>query len=99
MQTKYEMKVSHLFHNSVEINSIDKQDQDLHIFIPDDKNLHLKIFIDLYSSRKRSDKEYWLLDVSSIENIFEELQDLSLDLDENILTRFAINPIWNLDTN
>ena len=84
MQSKYEMKVSHLFHNSVEMNSIDKQDQDLHIFIPDDKNLDLRVFIDLYSSRKRSDKEYWLLDVSSIENVFEELQDLSLDLDDDL---------------
>ena len=86
IQTKYELQVSHLFHNSVEKTSIDKLDQDLHIFIPDDKNLdsRIDIFIDLYSSRKRSDKEYWMLDVSSIENVFDELQDLSLDLDDDL---------------
>ena len=92
MQKNYEMKISHLFHNFVEINSTDKQDQDLHIFIPDDKTLNSKvdIFIDLYSSRKRSDKEYWLLDVSSIKNVFEELHDLSLDLDDDLYL-YSIN--------
>ena len=41
-----------LFHNSNEINSTaKKQAQDLHIFIPDEKNLEtrVEIFLDLYS--------------------------------------------------
>ena len=43
-------------------------------------------FIDLYSSRKNSNKEYWLLDISSwssMNDVLEDLQSSKLDLDDD----------------
>ena len=36
--------------------------------------------MDIYGSRTRSNKEYWLLDVSFVEKPEEKLENLSLDL-------------------
>ena len=73
----------------------------LNIYIPDDSNLEKSIdyFVKLYSMRTRSDREHWLLDVSSLVNIgiipdeendsslnnaIENLKDLPLDLDDDL---------------
>ena len=56
------------------------EEQDLHVFILDDQELSLEKFMDIYGSRTRSNKEYWLLDVSFVQKPEEKLQNLSLDL-------------------
>ena len=56
------------------------EEQDLHVFILDDQELSLEKFMDIYGSRTRSNKEYWLLDVSFVEEPEEKLRNLSLDL-------------------
>ena len=56
------------------------EEQDLHVFILDDQELSLEKFMEIYGSRTRSNKEYWLLDVSFVQNPEEKLENLSLDL-------------------
>ena len=69
----------------------------LNIYIPDNSNLEKSInyFVKLYSMRTRSDREYWLLDVSSLvignpdedsslNNAIKNLKDLPLDLDDDL---------------
>ena len=64
-------------------------DENLKIYIPDESNLEksLEQFVQLYSTRSRADREYWLLDVSSwqsVNDVTEELRDLPLDLDDDL---------------
>ena len=64
-------------------------DENLKIYIPDETNLEksLEQFVQLYSTRSRADREYWLLDVSSwqsVNDVTEELRDLPLDLDDDL---------------
>ena len=56
------------------------EEQDLHVFILDDQELSFEKFMDIYGSRTRSNKEYWLLDVSFVQKPEEKLENLSLDL-------------------
>ena len=50
----------------------------------------LQLFVEIYSSRKRTDREFWLLDTTHLqadkgyEGIFDELKDLKLDLDDDL---------------
>ena len=67
IQKQYDLQVSYLFHSEITLNGTTaKREQDLHIFIPNHLQLHASIqqFIDLYSTRKRTDRESWILDVS-----------------------------------
>ena len=64
-------------------------DENLKIYIPDESNLEksLEQFVQLYSTRSRADREYWLLDVSSwqsVNDVTKELRDLPLDLDDDL---------------
>ena len=64
-------------------------DENLKIYIPDESNLgkSLEQFVQLYSTRSRADREYWLLDVSSwqsVNDVTKELRDLPLDLDDDL---------------
>ena len=64
-------------------------DENLKIYIPDESNLgkSLEQFIQLYSTRSRADRDYWLLDVSSwksVNDVTEELRELPLDLDDDL---------------
>ena len=64
-------------------------DENLKIYIPDESNLgkSLQQFIQLYSTRSRADRDYWLLDVSSwksVNDVTEELRELPLDLDDDL---------------
>ena len=58
--------------------------QDLHVFILDDQESSLQKFMQIYGSRTRLNKEYWLLDISSVNNPEEKLQNLSIDLDDDL---------------
>ena len=52
--------------------------QDLHVFILDDQEFSVQKVMDIYGSRTRLNKEYWLFDVSSVKNPNEKFQNLSL---------------------
>ena len=66
MQKQFGRQVSYLFHSAIKLNGTAKREKDLHIFIPNYLQPHAGIqqFIDLYSTRERTDRESWLLDVS-----------------------------------
>ena len=63
------------------------EEQDLHVFILDDQELSLEKFMEIYGSRTRSNKEYWLLDVSFVQNPEEKLENLSLDLGPTFISK------------
>ena len=67
-----------------ENSTIITKEQDLHVFILDDSEFSLRIFKEIYGSRSRSNKEYWLIDVSYLENPEENLQNLIVDLDDDL---------------
>ena len=82
-------------------NTTDKHDEALKIFILNDKdeqskNESLKLFVEMYSMRLRSDREFWLFTASSLTNdsrgevreIIGDLKELKLDLDDDL---FIIN--------
>ena len=65
--------------------------KDLHVFVPDDRNLNesLDHFIDLYSVRTRRNREFWLLDISNLGSAKEvsenQLKNFpSLDLNDDL---------------
>ena len=72
-------------------------DEDLQVFIPDTKMIEesIKEFVEMYSLRKRNNREYWLLDIgywtanvedmtSFYDRIRNDLRDLQLDLDDDL---------------
>ena len=78
-------------------NTTDKHDEALKVFILNDqdqdtKNESLKLFVELYSMRLRSDREFWLVDATSLINdkrgevrdIVGDLKELKLDLDDDL---------------
>ena len=62
-----------------------RKDQDLHVFILDGQRSNVEQFKKVFGLRNRSDKEYWLLDISAINNPEERLQDLFMDLDDDLI--------------
>ena len=78
-------------------NTTDKHDEALKVFILNDqeekaKNESLKLFVELYSMRLRTDREFWLLDATALINdkrgevreIMGDLAGLKLDLDDDL---------------
>ena len=78
-------------------NSTDKHDEALKVFILNDqdkmsKNESLKLFVELYSRRLRSDTEFWLLDATALINderrevreIIGDMEGLKLDLNDDL---------------
>ena len=67
-----------------------KNPQDLIVFIPDESDIdsHIEKFIGWFNQRKRNNKEYWLLDISSLSTIKKEIKEtlnnLKLDLDDDL---------------
>ena len=72
-------------------------DEDLQVFIPSKKMIDesLKEFIEMYSLRTRTNREYWLIDIgywtanvddrtSFYDRIRNDLRDLQLDLDDDL---------------
>ena len=66
-------------------NDIKQQDKDLHVFVPDQSSLDesLVYFQFLYSKRTRLSFEFWLLDVTNIEqkDFLDTLPTLDIDDD------------------
>ena len=89
------MPVAYIFPILIEnTTSILTMDEDLHVFIPNELNLDKSIghFINLYSLRSRTNREYWLLDVSywsSVNDAINDLEDLQLDLDDDLFLYFS----------
>ena len=63
---------------------------ELHIFIPDEHNVQksVDIFIAMYNSRSRANREFWILDQNPFKNedINEVLKELVVDLDDDLYT-------------
>ena len=80
--------------------------KDLHVFVPDDRNLNKSLdhFVNLYSLRTRKNREFWLLDVSNLRSAKEvsekQLKTLpTLDLDDDLYLFETIGEdlkIWEL---
>ena len=73
----------------------EKQNEGLKLFILNDNSIttmkeSLKLFIQAFSSRTRTDSEFWILDATQlinnkgIQGILDELEDLKLDLDDDL---------------
>ena len=62
------------------------QDQDLHVFVPNEYDLlgSFEVFKRIFNKRKRSRKEYWILDISYLNESKQLLEDLHLDLDDDL---------------
>ena len=62
------------------------RDQDLHVFVPNDQNHKESIadFIRIFNARTRSRRELWLLDITHIENIKNNLTNLKADIDDDL---------------
>ena len=72
-------------------------DEDLQVFIPNAEMIELSInqFIEMYSLRTKTSREYWLIDIgywtangedrdNFYERIRHDLKDLKLDLDDDL---------------
>ena len=72
-------------------------DEDLQVFIPNTKMIEesIKELVEMYSLRKRNNREYWLIDIgywtanvddrtSFYDRIRNDLRDLQLDLDDDL---------------
>ena len=59
-------------------NSSSNNDNELHVYIPDDQKLEesLDHFLKIYSSRTNTNHECWLLDISSWATLNEALNSL-----------------------
>ena len=71
------------------------QDKELKVFIMNDDNedelkASLKRFIELFSMRQKTDREFWLVDITALMNsngmqgVLDALKDLKLDLDDDL---------------
>ena len=84
------MPVSFLFIPKIGQNmSLSKDPQDLIVFVPDEFEIddHIEKFIGWFNQRKRANREFWLLDITSlgtIELARERLKNLKLDLDDDL---------------
>ena len=70
--------------------TMSKNSKDLIVFVPDESNVEgcIKKFLEWFNQRKRNNKEYWLLDTTSLNTINKETKDdlknLKLDLDDDL---------------
>ena len=84
------MPVSFKFITEVDQNmSLSKDPQDLIVFVPDDSEIDdcIERFIGLFNQRKRTNKEFWLFDITSLgttKMAKERLNKLKLDLDDDL---------------
>ena len=67
-----------------------KNPRDLMVFVPDESHIdsHIEKFIELFAQRERTNKEYWLLDITSLSALKAETKDrldnLKLDFDDDL---------------
>ena len=84
------MPVSFKFIPKIDQNmSLSKDAQDLIVFVPDESKIddHIEKFIGCFNQRERANKEFWLLDITSLgtfELAKERLKNLVLDLDDDL---------------
>ena len=85
--TKKFNNVKILHHENIvrkNLSNVVSNGQELHVFIPDEKNIQksVSLFKDLYNQRNYSNSEFWLLDISywnSIINFSKAFTGLKLD--------------------
>ena len=76
-------------------NTLEKQNEELTLFILNDNSKtamkeSLKLFVKAFSSRERTDSEFWILEATQLMNnrgirgLIDELNDLKLDLDDDL---------------
>ena len=83
---------------------ITRYGKDLHVFIPDKDNLNKSLdnFIDLYSQRTRKSNEYWLLDLTKIDEFAVDLSKNhpsiipTLDLDDDLYLVERNRPVMKI---
>ena len=64
-----------------------KNPQDLMVFVADESDIEgcIKKFIEWFNQRKKNNREYWLLDITSIKTeTKDKLNKLKLDLDDDL---------------
>ena len=64
-----------------------KNPQDLMVFVPDESDIEccIKKFIEWFNQRKRTNREYWVLDTTSLnKETKDKLNNLKLDLDDDL---------------
>ena len=99
-------QISYVFPKTVlNSNNVQSHDEVLNVFIMDDENDESvkeshQLLISLYSMRKRTDQDFWLLDATAFinENVTQldlvyELDDLQLDLDDDFYIFHTSNDI------
>ena len=70
--------------------NMSKNPRDLVVFVPDESQIdsHIETFIELFDQRERTNKEYWLLDITSLSKIKAETKDsldnLKFDFDDDL---------------
>lgn len=62
----------------------------------DGKEIMLQRFINIFNNRNRARKDYWLLDISSLEEPESQLEDLDLDLDDDLFWFDENFDIWEV---
>jgi hypothetical protein len=81
-----------------------RTNEDLHVFILDGSNSSVFILKEIFLARLRTNKEFWLIDVShyeTIENATEEaFEDIFLDIDDDVFLYSSIGKaminIWEV---
>ena len=99
-------QISYVFPKTVlNSNNVQSHDEVLNVFIMDDENDESvkeshQLLISLYSMRKRTDQDFWLLDATVFINenttqlnLVYELDDLQLDLDDDFYIFHTSNDI------
>ena len=67
--------------------NVSTNSRDLIVMVPDESDMdnHMDIYIEWFNQRKRTNKEYWLLDITFLNRERnEKLQKLKLDLDDDV---------------
>ena len=70
--------------------SISQNPQELIVFVPGESEIdkHIELYIEWFNQRKRTNKEFWLLDITFLNRIKkrtnDRLQKLKLDLDDDV---------------
>ena len=99
-------QISYVFPKTVQnSNNVQYHDEVLNVFIMNDENVDSmkesqQLLIHLYSMRKRTDQDFWLLDATAFINgnatqmdLVNELDELQLDLDDDFYIFHTSNGI------
>ena len=90
VQDRKTVPISYVFTMLADSNlTLSTSPQDLIIFIPDENEVenHLTQFKNVFNKRQRTNREYWLLDISygnSVQEVKSDLKNIDLDLDDDL---------------